>query len=966
MIFPSSTLPPENEYVVNKRTTIRINDPDAVFAVEEGNIELYRTLMSNGEAVETRSFLSLFSPGELFFAHLPDREEGSVLFIEALPGTRLIQWRWTDLLKRLEEETETVRQRLWGKLEDWMRHMARMMIDASPPTPISKVNEEEEHVIWMESDWQAEAGVRWVCSEKKPVFYAGRDDIGSVEAGTWVPVMPEVWLHSPADNRLRVATSEQLWEQHRLETAMAWFQEQLTDFGTQKRRRHLREQQQRLALRERQDESLFHEAIQHFSAVADKNKRERLWRDKEESSPLLLCCQWVAEEMGIEWDPPSTFSPSDDDAERLLQQSGIRYRQVALRDGWWREDNGPLLAFWKDGNPVALLPQKGGTSYTFRDAEQSGTVRGIVARQFKPFAYELYRSFSPEPLSLRSLVTFAWTKNNQKEGRKALAFGLLLGVLGLAFPWLTGVLIDRFIPVQEQGLIVHMFILLFVIATALFGLTVVQSVAVLRIFGSADASLNGAVWDRLLKLPLPFFRRYDTGDLAVRLSGLRQMFQTASTALTTGMSTALFSVVQISLLFFISSSLAGLSAALIVLYVLLFFLIARRLYRFTKKEVEQQGKVNGLTVQLLKGMPKLRTAFAERRAFQRWSYEYSLQRGYAYQLREWHNRITVINRAYPILANLLLFGMLAGNGVSMSTGQFVTFQAVFITVITSVISFCQSCLPLLESVPQYKRLKPLIQERPEIGTAQGNPGELKGDIEVQRLSFSYQKDSGEKTLDDVSFRIPAGEFVAVVGPSGSGKSTLLRLLIGFEEPLYGSILYDGKDLSELDMQTVRKQCGVVLQNGSIWKGSITENIIGHNRSLTEEDAWRAVEAVGLAEDISRMPMKMHTMLSENGGTLSGGQRQRIYIARSIVHRPKMLFLDEATSALDQISQDKVKKTLETYQGTRLVIAHRLSTIEQADRIIVLNKGRVVQQGTYEELMQDEDQPFARLARRQVL
>ena len=218
-------------------------------------------------------------------------------------------------------------------------------------------------------------------------------------------------------------------------------------------------------------------------------------------------------------------------------------------------------------------------------------------------------------------------------------------------------------------------------------------------------------------------------------------------------------------------------------------------------------------------------------------------------------------------------------------------------------------------------------------------------------------------LEDVSLTAEPGEFVAIVGPSGAGKSTVFRLLLGFERPETGTVSYDGQSLGELDARAVRRQLGVVIQNARILAGPIFQNIVGA-ANLTLDDAWEAARIAGIAEDIERLPMGMHTFISDAAAAFSGGQRQRLLIARAVVARPRVLLFDEATSALDNRTQAAVSSALEQLQATRIVIAHRLSTIQHADRIVVLERGRIVEQGHYDELM-ESDGLFASLARRQI-
>jgi ABC-type bacteriocin/lantibiotic exporter with double-glycine peptidase domain len=249
-----------------------------------------------------------------------------------------------------------------------------------------------------------------------------------------------------------------------------------------------------------------------------------------------------------------------------------------------------------------------------------------------------------------------------------------------------------------------------------------------------------------------------------------------------------------------------------------------------------------------------------------------------------------------------------------------------------------------------------------VRVASTQPGVLSGGIEARKLSFRYT-DDGPLVLDDVSLEVRPGEFVAIVGPSGCGKSTLLRLLIGFDRPASGSVLYDGQDLAALDQAAVRRQCGVVLQNAQPFTGSILDCICGTD-TFTQDEAWEAAAMAGLAEDIKRMPMGLHTMIS-GGSTISGGQRQRLMIAQALIRRPRILFFDEATSALDNETQRVVIASTRALRASRVVIAHRLSTVMDADRVFVMHEGRVVQQGRPADLLADTGGRLHELVRRQM-
>lgn len=946
---------------VTKRTSVPLHDPSIVYVVVEGSVDLYAVEWQDGRAVSTKQFLFSIEAGQIMLALPQTVHNQTGLVADVLPGTKWLSIDFTALqvLLRTEAALGTYCSRL---LNVWIQNITAAVVTEIAPRQAQQVDTDQETVVWKEGTFLSESIV-WARPITHPVRCWGRDDIPPVPAMQAVPLLRTTWVASAQGNRLHTVPMQEFITDDECAPSLLFYHELIGIVIKRNKQSREVDEQVRIALRAEQDQAMIEQSLARFAAVADKEKQQRLMEGAVDHDPLLMCCRWVGEVLGITISPPKRLNSNKPEA--IFEALGIRYRKVALRGRWWCEDNGPLLAFWDDGNPVALLPDKG-AAYILRDPahDDSSNVTPAIAARLKPFAYEMYRSLPHRPVDWKDIIRFMFTPRARQDASRALFIGLVIGLLGMGFPIATGVLVDKIIPVAESSQLFYMMILLLALAFAVFGCTVSQAVTWLRLSGTSDSSLHSAAWDRLLHMPVSFFRQYTAGDLAIRMGGVTTSFHIISNWLTGGMVSALFSLLQIGLLFSYQPTLAWLAVILVVVYMILFALISVRLRRYTNQETTQQGIVSGLLVQLVASIPKLRVAAAEKRAFHRWSHAFSIQRAFAYKLRESGNTLLIINTGYPLAASLALFWMVSASGIQMNPGAFVAFHAAFAILIGSVIGFCASSIPLFELIPTYKRLTPLLEEQPEIDDAQSDPGELSGEIEVSHVSFAYDT-SGRLALDDVSLHIKAGEYVAIVGASGSGKSTLLRLLIGFEKPTNGAIYYDGKDISGLDLRAVRRQCGVVLQNGRVWAGDIAENIIGQSTDLSVEDAWTAAHAVGLDADISSLPMGMHTVLSEAGSTFSGGQRQRILLARAIVHKPTVLFLDEATSALDQISQEKITTMLQAMNSTRIVIAHRLSTIVHADRIIVMEKGKIVEQGTYEELL-ERGGVFAAMAQRQVI
>jgi len=478
-----------------------------------------------------------------------------------------------------------------------------------------------------------------------------------------------------------------------------------------------------------------------------------------------------------------------------------------------------------------------------------------------------------------------------------------------------------------------------------------------------DTELQAAVWDRLLRLPTAFFRRFPAGDLTMRAMGVDSIRQVLSGVSVNAILGSVFCLANFALMLYYDVGLTGVAVGVALVFLGTTSWINLRQLRVQRGVYAAQGEVAGLLLQLLNGIARLRVAGVEARAFKVWAEAFAQQRRLMFRGRALANTVTVVDSMLPLLSSMALFSYIAAARDSLALGHFLAFNAAYGQFLAALLSMNAALTGSLAVAPLYRRLTPILEATPEVDEVKSDPGELVGSIEINHVSFRYQPD-GPLILDGVSIAIEPGQFVAFVGPSGSGKSTLFRLLLGFEKPESGTIFYDGKDLSKLDLRAVRRQLGVVMQSAALMPGSIFENIVG-SEPLTLDDAWEAARMAGLDQDIEQMPMGMHTMVAEGMGTLSGGQRQRLIIARALVRRPRLLLFDEATSALDNRTQGIVSRSLDRLNATRVVIAHRLSTIQHADRIYVIVGGRLVQQGSFEELMAVEG-PFAALARRQIV
>ncbi len=520
-------------------------------------------------------------------------------------------------------------------------------------------------------------------------------------------------------------------------------------------------------------------------------------------------------------------------------------------------------------------------------------------------------------------------------------------------PQATGILLDYAIPDANQNLLMQMGLGLL---AASFGVTIfllAQSFTILRVQTQFSSNIQAAVWDRVLKLKPAFFRNYDIGDLENRIFGITQICNRLSSTTLRTLFASLLSLLNLGLLLLYSPPLA-LVAIAVTLFAIIITTISSVIICRKMRPLEQiSGEILGLTVQLIGGVSKLRVASAEERAFLCWAKKYSQQVKLMLSTQLVEDWLSVFNVMLASASPIILFGLAvffieqSEAGTGLSIGTFLGFNVAFATFISGATSFSNTFINILEIRILWERAQPILKAKLEVEPHKSNPGKLSGQIKLDRVCFRYRWDT-PLALENVTLEAKAGEFIALVGPSGSGKSTIVRLLLGFETPETGTISYDGRDLSALDVVALRRQIGVVLQNGRIMSGSIWDNIAG-GTAITLNEAWSAAQMAGLADDIQTMPMGMHTIISEGGTNLSGGQRQRLFIARALVHKPKILIFDEATSALDNRTQAIITQSLDQLGVTRVVLAHRLSTIRHADRIYVLDAGKILQQGRFEEL-----------------
>lgn len=661
---------------------------------------------------------------------------------------------------------------------------------------------------------------------------------------------------------------------------------------------------------------------------------------------------------------PESVKNINEQLEFLLRPHGIMRRTVNLEKGWYKDAVGALLAVRKsDGAPVALLPS-GLSGYSYFDEEKGKRVR--VGRKtqtlFETEAIAFYPSFPLKKLRIFDLIKHIIHTLSPADFILFAVATLAVTLIGMLSPKLTNLLLSDVL--SSGSLRVLIAISVFMICVSLSSLLIggVKSLLMTRINTKMELSVQAATMMRVMSLPADFFKNYSSGELSSRAQNINALCSMIISAfLSTGLS-SVFSLVYIAQIFTYAPALVLPAIVLIVVTVAVSIVSTLVQMKIGKQQMELGAKESGLSYSLISGVQKIKLAGAEKRAFAKWGALYAKQARLSYDPPAFIKLNGVITLAISLIGNLVMYYSAAASGISVA--DYYAFNAAYGMVSGAFMSVAGIALTVANIKPVLEMVKPILSAQPEVAEGKRVIERLSGGIELSNVSFRYNENM-PLVVNDLSLKIRPGQYVALVGATGCGKSTLMRLLLGFETPQKGAVYYDGNDLSGIDLKSLRRKIGVVMQNGKLFSGDIFSNITISAPWLTLDDAWEAAELAGIAEDIRRMPMGMHTIISEGSGGVSGGQRQRLMIARAIAPKPKILMFDEATSALDNITQKKVSESLDQLKCTRIVIAHRLSTIRQCDRIIYLEGGKIVEDGTYDELLA-KDGKFAQLVARQRL
>ena len=661
---------------------------------------------------------------------------------------------------------------------------------------------------------------------------------------------------------------------------------------------------------------------------------------------------------------PDSIKNLNDQLEYLMRPSGIMRRMVNLEGTWYKDSIGAMIGFRKDdGTAVALIPNKT-SGYSFFDSKLGKRIKvnRKNAKLIKTEAICFYKPFPLKEIGIKDLLAYILHTLSVSDIVYVIFAALAATFMGLLITKINKLIYSYIIETNSEVILIAIFSFLLCVMISQTLFNVLQSLIISRISNKMNTQVQAAGMMRLLSLPPNFFKKYSAGDLSERVSYIGSLCTMLTDSVMTAGLTSIFSLVYITQMAEYGPELV-IPGLLVILITVTFSIITTFMQmKILRRRMEASAKESGLNYSLVTGVQKIKLAGAEKRAFAKWANTYKEVAKLTYDPPMLLKFSSVVSTAISLIGTIVIYYFTITTNVSLS--DYYAFNSAYGMVMGAFSTLVSMAASFAQIKPMMEMIKPILQTVPEISENKQVVTKLSGGIELNNISFRYNERM-PMVIDNLSLKIRPGQYVAIVGKTGCGKSTLMRLMLGFETPQKGAIYFDNKDISTLDLKSLRHHIGTVMQNSKLFQGDIYSNITISAPWLTLDDAWQAAEMSGIAEDIRNMPMEMHTVISEGSGGISGGQKQRLIIARAIAPKPKVLMFDEATSALDNITQKIVSDSLNSLKCTRIVIAHRLSTIKQCDRIIVLDEGKIIEDGKYDELI-EKNGFFAELVARQRL
>lgn len=711
----------------------------------------------------------------------------------------------------------------------------------------------------------------------------------------------------------------------------------------------MRLQESQIETRQHLDEEALERSYAELAAsVSAKHKAPMFRADDLEMADgaVLACLRHCGVKPGNV--PDDSLTDINERLDYLCRPSGTMHRDIRLNGTWYKDAIGAMLGKLDTGESIALLPgAMGGYVYQEPGTGAKVKVTKAVAAHIQEEAVLFYRPLPQGALNVRDLLLFLARVFDMSDYFFVVAAAAVTTLVGFLPAWANKLAFGTVVPSGQVDLILPLGALLLGVSLSSTLLGICRSIVMNRVTTKLKIASEAATFSRVLLLPTSFFKEYASGNLASRVSQVTSLMQMLTSMFLGSGLTVVFSLAYLGQIAVLAPSLVAPAFAIALLQAVLTIVATLISSRRQRKVMEASAGLSGLVTALLNGVQKIKLAGAENRAFSKWAHAYATYSRAAYNQ-------PVLERALPVFVSLIgmmgsicIFYLAGSRGMTLA--DYMSFNVAYGQVSGAVMGLASIAAQLAQIPPMLEMVKPVLEATPEMADDKPSVGTLNGSIEVSNVSFRYT-DNSPYVLHNISLKIRSGEYVAIVGKSGCGKSTLMRLMLGFEKPERGNIFYGPYDVSKVDLRSLRQSIGTVMQDGKLFMGDIASNITIASPGATLDDAWAAAEISGIADDIRRMPMGMQTILSEGAGGVSGGQRQRIMIARAVCGKRRILMLDEATSALDNVTQKHVTDSLEQLKCTRVVVAHRLSTVRHCDRILVVDAGRIVEEGTYEELI----------------
>lgn len=958
-----------------------LHDPQAIFLIESGKVDLFfleaknfapgfnmealNQIIRNAQPLPPTviegalHYLATFISSELLFPFpLIEKANGYIIamFFEQVLLRRL---EINELIKQPTEEEST---HFIKNFNHWVIKFSEEFSSKNIMEPDIYLNADQTYSLAPnqtamfpnETLGKGHQDLIWVETRQGIIEIVNQIVISLTTQQAPFPLAPQVLLHSVESAQL--TTYEKLdWGQPNFWIGITLFNRLVFQALFKKLAKKSLQEQMNLAIQIEYDRQVLQNTFKDMQSLLEEERPKVI--DPMQPS-IVKACQIIGKELNQPFAEIHESLPSHAEgmANLIALRSLVACRKVSLDKRWWKQDSGPLLGIYKKENKnsfVALIPSRPqGYSMVEPGHDQKIRMDDRLMASLSTTAFMFYRHFPlVQKLSFWKVMQFG-IERVHKDLFTGIAAASLAVICTFLIPIASAVVFDQVIPSSDPFFLGQILLGLTALSLASSLFTTSREVSLLRLECYATHDIECALWQRILNLPLKFFRKYSSGDLLQRLDGINEIRRLLSNhALQVGINT-LFSLFNLAIMAYFSPSLTIVAMGLMALLSIFFSIGFMGKQRIVSLKTEASAEAYEENIQTITGISKIRTFAAENRFFGKWEQIYLRMKRLEIQEGRIGLMLRLITELIPYLIYLCIFSALYFMNKekleAFTFGSYIAFTSAFMGLYLSFQAFQKSFFEIIACIPLWKRSKPILDEIPESDEPKIILENLTGEMRAEQISFRYSED-GPLILEDVSLQAAPGEFIAIVGHSGSGKSTLLRLLLGFEQPEKGAIYFNGKDLKDLDIKAVRSQIGVVLQNSAILQGTVRENISG-GRLASEDEVMQAVKLAALDGDLESMPMGLNTPLTGSLG-ISGGQGQRIILARALIGNPKLLILDEATNALDNKTQEVVSRNLDNCHVTRIVIAHRLSTIIHAHCIYVMHKGKIIQKGNYQELMQ---------------